>query len=107
VSTSDLLILAEKLLESSVSLGIVGGVGGPALPNDVDPGAGEDSHGVGVVVAAGSGFGVEVGGPGVFVAAVAGEVADGVAQLFVDGPRLVADIAGLHVNAVAPPTARR
>ena len=46
----------------------------------------EDPHGVRMVVAAGAGAAVKVGGPGVGVAAVAGEVADGVAQLFVDGP---------------------
>jgi uncharacterized membrane protein len=41
---------------------------------------------LGVVVAAGAGALVEVGGPGVGLAAVAGEVADGVAELFVAGP---------------------
>jgi hypothetical protein len=51
-----------------------------------EPGPCEDADRVGVVVAAGPGLGVEVGGPGVGAAAVAGEVADGVAQLFVDGP---------------------
>ena len=39
-----------------------------------------------VVVAAGAGALVEVGGPGVGVAAVAGEVADRVAQLSVGAP---------------------
>ena len=41
---------------------------------------------MGVVVAAGAGAAVEVGGPGVGVSGVAGEVGDGVAQLFVAGP---------------------
>ena len=52
---------------------------------------------MGMVVAAGSGFGVEVGGPGVGVVGVAGEVDDGVAELFVDGPaeRDDFDFAGL------------
>jgi len=45
----------------------------------VDPGAGEDPHRVGTVVAAGAGAAVELGGPGVGAAAVAGEVTDGVA----------------------------
>ena len=52
---------------------------------------------MGVVVAAGAGAVVEVGGPGVGVAGVAGEVADRVAQLFVGGPAEsdVRDLAGL------------
>ena len=52
---------------------------------------------MGVVVAAGSGAVVEVGGPGVGASAVAGEVGDGVAQLFVAGPAEAdrADLAGL------------
>src|SRR5262245_55238759 len=97
VSTLHRLILLGQLLERAVPVGVVGGVGGPALPDDVDPGAGEDAHGVRVVVAAGSGTGVELGGPGVLVTAVAGEVADGVAQLLVHGPaeRDDAGLAGL------------
>jgi hypothetical protein len=39
-----------------------------------------------MVVAAVAGSGVEVGGPGVGVVGVAGEVDDGAAQLFIDGP---------------------
>ncbi len=58
----------------------------PAVPDDVEPGAGQDADGVGMVVAAGEGLAVELVGPGVGAAAVAGEVADGVAQLFVGGP---------------------
>jgi hypothetical protein len=50
------------------------------------PGAGEDADGVGVVVAAGDGLLVEVGGPGAGVAGVAGEVAQGVAELLVGSP---------------------
>ena len=66
--------------------GVVGDAVLPAAPDDVEPGAGEDADGVGVVVAAGSGALVEVGGPGVGVVGVAGEVDDGAAELFVDGP---------------------
>ena len=69
-----------------MSGGVVGGVVLPAVPDDEQPGAGQDAHCVGVVVAAGAGALVEVGGPGVGLAAVAGEVADGVAELFVAGP---------------------
>jgi hypothetical protein len=58
----------------------------PASPDDVQPGAGECAYGVGVVVAAGSGALVKVGCPRVGVVRVAGEVGDGAAQLFVDGP---------------------
>jgi hypothetical protein len=36
----------------------------PAAPDDVEPGAGEDAHGVRMVVAAGSGFGVEAAAQG-------------------------------------------
>jgi hypothetical protein len=86
VSSRLRLILVEDALEGAVAVGVVGGVGGPAGPDDVDPGAGEDADGVGVVVPAVAGALVEVGGPGVGLAAVAGEVADGVAELFVAGP---------------------
>lgn len=73
-------------LEGAVLGGVVGDVVLPAAPDDVEPGAGEDADGVGVVVSSGSGSGVEVGGPGVGVVGVAGEVDDRAAQLLVDGP---------------------
>ena len=66
--------------------GVVGDAVLPAAPDDVQPGAGEDADGVGVVVASVAGALVEVGGPGVGVVGVAGEVDDGAAELFVDGP---------------------
>lgn len=55
------------------------------------------AYGVGVIVAAGDGAVVEVGGPGVGSSGVAGEVGDGVAQLFVGGPAEsdAADLSGL------------
>ena len=80
------ITVPEQALECPVSGGVVGGVVVPAVPDDVEPGAGEDADGVGVVVAAGAGPVVEVGGPGAGVAGVAGEVADGVAELLVDRP---------------------
>src|SRR5215211_7570743 len=86
VSTPNLLILVEESLEGSVAGGVVGGVVLPAVPDHVEPGAGEDAHGVRVVLAAGDGLVVEVRGPRVGLAAVGGEVADGVAQLAVDRP---------------------
>jgi hypothetical protein len=66
--------------------GVVGDVVLPAAPDDVEPGPGQDADGVGVVVASGSGALVEVGGPGVGVVGVAGEVDGGAAELFVDRP---------------------
>ena len=97
MSSRGLLILVEEALEGAVLGGVVGGVVLPAVPDDVEPGAGEDADGVGVVVAAGAGAVVEVGGPGVGAAGVAGEVGDGVAELFVAGPAEPdgADLAGL------------
>src|SRR5690606_13518618 len=85
VSSRRVLISVEGLC-GAVSGGVVGGVGLPAFPDHVQPGAGEDAHGVWVVVPAGAGAVVELGGPGAGVAGVAGEVADGVAVLFVRGP---------------------
>src|ERR1022692_1452332 len=79
------LILFEEGLEGAVGCRVARGVVVPA-PDDVRPGAGEDADGVRVVVSAGDGFAVEVGGPGVGVAGVAGEVAQGVAQLLVGSP---------------------
>ena len=79
-------LLDEDALKGAVVLGVVGGLVLPAVPDDVQPGAGQDACGVGVVVAACSGSGVEVGGPGVGVSGVGGEVDHGVAQLFVTGP---------------------
>ena len=79
-------LLDEDALKGAVVLGVVGGLVLPAVPDDVQPGAGQDACGVGVVVAACSGSGVEVGGPGVGVSGVDGEVDHGIAQLFVTGP---------------------
>src|SRR5690242_14583036 len=97
VSSRPGLILVEDALQGVVSRGVVGFAGLPAMPDDVEPGAGEDAHGVWVVVTAGSCAVVEVGGPGVGVSGVGGEVADRVAQLFVAGPAEPdgADLAGL------------
>ena len=86
VSSCGLLILVEQGLECAVPGGVVGGLVLPAVPDDEQPGAGEDADGVGVVVAAGAGAVVEVGGPGAGAAGVAGEVGDGVAELFVTRP---------------------
>src|SRR3954449_2507000 len=79
----------ELLLEPSgvaVSGGVVGDVVLPASVDDADPGAGEDAHRVRVVVAAGAGVGVDLGGPGAVVSAVVGEGRDGLAETLVAGP---------------------
>ena len=94
MSSRGLMILVEEPLEGAVLGRVVGGVVLPAVPDDVEPGSGEHAGGVGVVVASGAGLAVEVGGPGVGAAGVAGEVGDGVAELFVAGPA-EADRAGL------------
>ncbi len=86
MSSCSLLILLEQGLEPSVAGGVVGDAVLPAVPDHEEPGAGEDADGVGVVVAAGAGPVVDVGGPGAGLAGVAGEVGDGVAELFVAGP---------------------
>ena len=52
-----------QVLECSVVGGFVNGVGLPAVPADVEPGAGEDACGVGVIVSAGSGAVVKSGRP--------------------------------------------
>src|ERR1700683_5734167 len=86
VSSRRLLILVEQGLECPVPGGVVGGAVLPAVPDYEEPGAGKDADGVGMVVAAGAGSLVEVGGPGAGAAGVAGEVGDGVAELFVTRP---------------------
>ena len=77
----------EDALEGPVPGWVVGYAVAPAVPDDVQPGAGEDADGVGVVFAAGDGVAVEPGCPGAGAAGVAGEVADGVAQLLVAAQR--------------------
>lgn len=69
----------------------------PAAPDDEQPGSGEDTDGVGVVVASGAGAVVEIGGPGICSAGVCGELGDGVARLFVACPAESdgAELAGL------------
>jgi hypothetical protein len=53
-----------EALFAAVLGGVVGGVGVPAGPHHAEPGAGEDPDGVGVVVAAPAGVGIQLGGPG-------------------------------------------
>jgi hypothetical protein len=59
----------DVALQCAVSHWVVGGVVAPALPHDAAPGASDGADRAGVFVAAPSGLGVEVLGPGVPVAA--------------------------------------
>src|SRR5258708_22584027 len=86
VSSRGLVLVREQGLEGSVVGGVVGGVGLPAVPDDVEPGSGEDADGVWVVLAAVDGAVVDFGGPGVGVAGIVSEVADGIAEVLVAGP---------------------
>ena len=56
--------LLGQPLGGSVLDRVVGHLVDPAAPDHPDPGAGKDAGGVGVVVAAGDGVGVDLGGPG-------------------------------------------
>ena len=66
--------------------GVIRDVVLPAAPDDAAPRAAEGAQRAGVVVAAGAGAVVEVGGPGAGPAGVSGEVAQGVAELLVGSP---------------------
>ncbi len=61
----------------AVAGGVVGDAGVPAAVDHRDPGAGQHAHGVGVVVTAGHGVGVDLRGPCAGVATVVGEGRDG------------------------------
>jgi hypothetical protein len=94
VSSRCVIVPGDDALEGLVAGRGAGGVALPAVPDDIQPGAGENAHGVGVVFAADDGVVVELGGPGAGASGVAGEVPDGVAQLLV-GRLAVADQLGL------------
>jgi len=76
----------DQLLEGGVLGGVVGGLVLPEAPDDCAPGAAGDADRVWVGAAAGAGALVDVGGPGVVVAAGVGEGADRVAEVVVAGP---------------------
>src|SRR5579875_2523801 len=78
--------LPQQSLCSAVEVGVVGAVVVPAAVNHPNPGAGEDTHGVGMVVATSAGSGVDVCGPRALVAAVVGEGGQCPAEAFVAGP---------------------
>ena len=56
-------LLVQEALEGGALGGVVGGAVLPAAPDDVDPGAGEDAHGVRVVLTAVPGQVVDGRGP--------------------------------------------
>src|SRR5262245_35951457 len=64
VSSRRWFLFGEDALEGFVAGGVVGGAGLPAVPDDVQPGAGEGGDGVGVVFAAGDGVVIQPAGPG-------------------------------------------
>jgi hypothetical protein len=76
----------EESVEVAVLVGLVGGVVLPAAPEDAGPGAAECAAGVGVVLSAGAGSGVDVVGPGVPVACAVSQDAEVAAQALVAGP---------------------
>src|SRR5262249_50841643 len=76
----------EVWLGAVMQGGIVGRLVDPAAPHDADPGAGEDTHRVWMVLAGGAGAFVDVCGPGAFVTGIVSKRGDRHAQAFVTGP---------------------
>ena len=70
VSSRCRFLFGEDALEGLVPGGVVGCAVLPAVPDDVEPGAGEDAYGVWVFLFSGDGAVVDVGGPGVGVTGV-------------------------------------
>jgi hypothetical protein len=71
VSSCHRVFFGEDALERLVAGRVVGGSVLSAVPDDVEPGAGEDARGVGVVLAAGDGVVAKAGGSGADAAGVA------------------------------------
>src|SRR5688500_4334607 len=78
--------LVGESLRAAVEFGVVGRVVLPAAPEHADPGAGQDTGGVMVVLAGGAGAVVDVGGPRAGEAAGGGEGGQCDAEAFVAGP---------------------
>ena len=78
--------LLGEPLGGSVLDRVVGHLVDPAAPDHPDPGASKDAGGVGMVVAAGDGVGVELGGPGAGQPRVVREGGHGVAEALVARP---------------------
>src|SRR4051794_17942393 len=82
VSTS----LLGSLDGAEVEIGVVGLVIEPGAPDDAQPGAGEDAHGMRVIAATLASSRIDAAGPQVGVARVVGQTSDGAAQSMVAGP---------------------
>jgi hypothetical protein len=90
---------------------VVGSAVLPAPPHHSCPGAGEDSHGVGVVAAAGDGLAVDLGRPRRGASGVVGEEGHGLSQPLVAGPpeadvAVGAGVVGDWAQAQASPPSR-
>jgi hypothetical protein len=75
----------EVVFVAAAAVGVVGGVGVPAGPDDAEPGAGEDAYGVCVAAASGAGVAVDAFGPGGGVAGLVGVEGERLARLGVGG----------------------
>ena len=82
----------EEAVEAAVSVGVVGGLVLPDAQDEAQPGAAADADRVRVVVSSGACALVDVGSPGVVVAAAVGEDADGVAEVLGAGPAEAGDL---------------
>src|ERR1700730_5516498 len=76
----------DKALQAGVARWVVAGVIAPEAPDHAGPGASEDTDGVWVAAAALSCADVDIGGPGIVVAAGVSEGIDRVSQAMVAGP---------------------
>src|SRR5262245_56886440 len=87
---------SDRLLGRSCCCPVFGGVVGdavePAAVDHPNPGSGEHADRVRVVLAAGPGAVIDLGGPGAGVSAAVGESGKGLAEAFVAGPP-VGDVA--------------
>lgn len=89
-----------------MAFGVVGHPVLPVAPDGVGPGAGEDALGVWLILAGRAQGALAIGGPRVGVVAIAGEVAEGIAQFEVGGPaegdRPVACLPAGRISGTAP-----
>jgi len=75
----------EEGQSPSVFVDVVGGAGLPAAPEDADPGASQDAHGVGVIAPTSASVPVDGSGPGMGVAGVVGPSGEGLTKPLVAG----------------------
>src|SRR4051794_17242106 len=86
VSTSSSKLRLKERRGVAVFSRVVRRVGVPAAVDDADPGTGQNTDGVRMVVAAGDRVSVELRRPGAFVPAVIGEASNRFAESFVASP---------------------